>query len=41
MLGAGQRLCEKPVSQLELRWQAVDRSAARCKKHLRPLAMAL
>ena len=41
MLGAGQRLCEKPVSQLELRWQAVDRTAARCKKHLRPLAMAL
>src|SRR3954468_8911120 len=35
MLGAGQRLCEKPVSQLELRWQAVDRTAARCKKHLR------
>src|SRR3954463_2412838 len=41
MLGASQRLCEKPVSQLELRWQAVDRTAARCKKHLRPLAMAL
>ena len=41
MLGAGQRLCEKPVSQLELRWQVVDRTVARCKKHLRPLAMAL
>jgi TnpA family transposase len=41
LLGAGRRLCERPVSQLELRWQAVDRVAARYKKHLRPLAMAL
>jgi len=41
LLTAGRRLCEKPVSQLELRWQAVDRTAARYKKHLRPLAMAL
>jgi TnpA family transposase len=41
LLGAGRRLCERPASQLELRWQAVDRVAARCKKHLRPLAMAL
>jgi len=41
LLAAGQRLCERPVGQMELRWQAMDRLSARCKMHLRPLAMAL
>jgi len=41
LLTAGQRLSERPVSQLELRWQAIDRAAARIKQNLRPLAMAL
>ena len=41
LLTAGRRLCDKPVSPAGTRWQAVDRTAARCKKHLRPLAMAL
>lgn len=41
LLTAGQRLCEKPPSQLALRWQAVDKVTARCKKNLRPLAMAI
>jgi TnpA family transposase len=41
LLAVGKRMCEKPVSQIELRWQAVDKQAARCKKHLRPLAMDL
>ena len=41
LLTAGQRLCEKLPSQMEFRWQAVDKVAARCKKNLRPLAMAL
>jgi TnpA family transposase len=41
MLSAGQRLCEKPVSQLDLRWQAIDRAAARFKTNLRPLVNAL
>jgi TnpA family transposase len=41
LLSTGQRLCEKSPSQMELRWQAVDFVVARCKKHLRPLHMAL
>ena len=41
MLTASQRLCEKSPNQMDLRWQAVDKVALRCKKHLRPLAMAL
>ena len=41
LLTAGKRLCEKPVSQLDLRWQAIDRTAARFKQNLRPLATAL
>jgi len=41
LLTASQRLCEKPISQMELRWQAIDRVAVRFKQHLRPLAMAL
>lgn len=41
LLTAGQRLCEKRPSQMELRWQAVDKVTGRCKKNLRPLVMAL
>ena len=41
MLCAGQRLCEEPVSQMELRWGEIDRAAPRIKKNLRPLVMAL
>ena len=41
LLITGRRLCEKPVSQLDLRWQAVDKQAGRCTKNVRPLAMAL
>jgi hypothetical protein len=37
----GKRLCEKHQSQHELRWQAIDQIAARYKKHLRPLYMAI
>ena len=41
LLSAGQWLCDEPVSQLELRWNEIDRTAARIKKNLRPLVMAL
>lgn len=41
LLSTGQRLCEKSPSQMTMRWQAVDNVAARCRKHLRPLHMAL
>ena len=41
LLTASQRLCEKPISQMDLRWQAIDRVAVRFKQNLRPLAMAL
>ena len=41
LLTAGQRMCEKSPNQMELRWLAVDKVAGRCKKNLRPLAMAL
>ena len=41
LLIIGRRLCEKPVSQLDLRWQAVDKQVGRCTKNVRPLAMAL
>lgn len=34
---AGKRLSIKPRSQLALRWEAVDRLAARMRRHLRPL----
>lgn len=37
----GQRLCEKSISPIERRWHAVDRHAARFKKNLRPLFLAL
>ncbi|WP_432745162.1 Tn3 family transposase [Methylobacter sp. G7] len=40
LITAGQRLCEKTPSQMALRWEAVDKVTARCKKNLRPLAMA-
>jgi hypothetical protein len=39
--GAGKRLSTKPVSQLALRWEAVDKLAARVRRHLRPLFEAL
>ena len=41
LLTASQRLCEKPINQMELRWQAIDRVAVRFKQNLRPLAVAL
>lgn len=41
LLSVGKRLCEKPVSQMDLRWQAIDQQAGLCTKNLRPLAMAL
>lgn len=36
LLTVGQRMCGKSVSQIDLRWQAVDQLAVRFKKHLRP-----
>jgi len=39
--GAGERLSTKPVSQVALRWEAVDKLAARVRRHLRPLFEAL
>ena len=41
LLVTGKRLCEKSVSPIELRWQAIDQLAARFKKNLRPLFLAL
>ena len=37
----GKLFVEKPVSQMDLRWQAVDKQSGLCTKNLRPLAMAL
>ena len=37
----GKLLTEKPVSQMDLRWQAVDKQSGLCTKNLRPLALAL
>jgi TnpA family transposase len=37
----GKLLTEKPVSQLDLRWQAVDKQSGICTKNLRPMAMTL
>ena len=37
----GKLLTEKPVNQMDLRWQAVDKQSGLCTKNLRPLAMAL
>jgi TnpA family transposase len=41
LLSTGRLLAEKPVNQMDLRWQAVDKQSGRCAKNLRPLAMAL
>lgn len=41
LLSASERLCEAPVSQLDLRWDEIDRAAPRFKKNLRPLVMAV
>ena len=37
----GKLLTSIPVSQMDLRWQAVDKQSGLCTKNLRPLAMAL
>jgi len=37
----GKLLTEKPVSQMDLRWQVVDKQSGLCTMNLRPLAMAL
>jgi len=37
----GKLLTEKTVSQMELRWRAVDKQSGLCTKNLRPLAIAL
>jgi TnpA family transposase len=37
----GKLLTSTPVSQMDLRWQAVDKQSGLCTKNLRPLAMAL
>ena len=37
----GKLLTSLPVSQMDLRWQAVDKQSGLCTKNLRPLAMAL
>lgn len=37
----GKLLTEKPVSQMDLRWHAVDKQSGLCTKNLRPLATAL
>ena len=41
LLLTSKRLTEKPVSQMELRWQAVDQQAAKIRKQLRHLALVL
>ena len=41
LLSTGKLLTENPVSQMDLRWQAVDKQSGLCTKNLRPLAMAL
>lgn len=41
VLSTGRQLCDKTPLQMQLRWQAVDKVTALCKKHLRPLYMAL
>lgn len=38
---AGELLTSTPVSQMDLRWHAVDKQSGLCTKNLRPLAMAL
>jgi TnpA family transposase len=41
LLSTGRLLSEKPVNQMDLRWQAVDKHGRRCTRNLRPLAMSL
>lgn len=41
LLTAGNRLCERSDSQIELRWRAVDRMAGRFKRNLRPLVTTI
>ena len=41
LLLASKRFIEKPVSQMELRWQAVDEQVGKIRKQLRHLALAL
>ena len=41
LLSTSQLLCAKPISQMDLRWQAIDQQARRCTKNIRPLAIAL
>ena len=41
LLSTGRLLAERPVNQMYLRWQAVDKQSGRCTKNLRPLAMTL
>jgi hypothetical protein len=41
LLTAGNRLCERSDSQIELRWRAIDRAAGRFKRTLRPLGMTI
>ena len=41
LLTAGNRLCERSDSQMDLRWRAIDRTAGRFKRNLRPLAMTI
>ena len=37
----GKLLTQTPVSQMDLRWQTVDKQSGLCTKNLRPLALAL
>ena len=41
LLSTGKLMTEKPVSQLNLRWAAIDKQGGLCTTNLRPLAMAL
>ena len=41
LLTTGKLMTEKPVSQLDLRWAAIDKQGGLCTTNLRPLAMAL
>ena len=41
LLTTGKLLSEKPISQISLRWQAIDKKAGICTKNIRPIAMIL
>ena len=41
LLSTSKLLCAKPISQMDLRWQAIDQQARRCTKNIRPLAIVL